>query len=652
MKKIYGHLFFLGFISILLNTGVFAQTTQTFSYTGSVQTFTVPPCVGTITVDVRGAEGANAVDKLVTNSTGGKGGRAQGVVTVTPGQVINIYVGGMGLVNGNGGFNGGGVGGQSSAGSSCNGGPAGGGGGASDIRIGGVALSNRVIVAGGGGGSGRDYCNGSCQPCGCGGSGGAGGGLIGTNGQPANNCNFGYPGNGANFGNGGSTSLTANGGPGDGGGPNGTAGTSGTGGAGGTGSYDVAGGGGGGGYYGGGGGGSASSGSGVGGGGGGGGSSYIAGLAGGATTANFQFGDGLVVLTYTAGMYVNISAVNNTMICSGASATLSVPGMTAYNWSNGSTASSIVVAPTSNTTYSVSGMTGGGCPVLPSFITLTVSGGLPTLSIASSTNQTCLGKTATLTASGALTYTWSNSLINGASFNPSVTTTYTVIGANGCGTVAALTTITVSPLPVTVISSPTVVCAGSSSTLTAVSAANSYSWLPVTANASSLIVSPLVNTIYTVSVSDGTCSGTATVAVNALAVPTIAASPSISTVCSGVPVNLSATGGLSYTWTPGNINGASITVTPNAPTGYQVVGSNSLGCTSLANVVIITNSSPTLNIVANSNLVCAGDQVDIVGSGASTYTWSSGSNNFSISVNPTNTTIYTLSGTSNSCSST
>jgi len=649
MKKNLYNLFL--FCALVFLSQIKAQSTQTFSFTGTVQTFTVPPCVGTLTVDVRGGEGANAADRLPTNSTGGLGGRAQGVLTVTPGQVINIYVGSAGLTNGNGGYNGGGAGGSSSAGSSCQGGFAGGGGGASDIRIGGTALANRVIVAGGGGGSGRDYCNGSCQPCGCGGSGGAGGGLTGNNGSAAGNCNFGYPGSGTNFGGGGSQSVTANGGPGDNGGTGGSAGTLGNGGAGAGGSLDVAGGGGGGGYFGGGGGGSASSGSGVGGGGGGGGSSFIAGLTGASTTSSFQTGDGLVVLTYTSGMYVNISSTNS-VLCTGASATLSVPGMTAYNWSNGSTGSSIVVSPTGNTTYSVSGMTSGGCPVLPSFITVTVSGGLPVLSVTSSTNNTCLGKTATLTATGALTYTWSNGVTNGVSFNPSVTTTYTVTGLNGCGTSSAVTTITVAPLPVSVIATPTQVCAGSAATLTSASAATNYTWAPVTANASTLIVSPIANTVYTITVSDGTCSGNATVAVNTVPVPTILVSPTLATVCSGVPVNLTASGGTSYTWTPGNINGASVTFTPNAPTGYQVIGSNSLGCTAVANAAIITNASPTLNITANTNLVCAGDQVDITANGASTYTWDTGSNSTSISVNPMVTTVYTLTGTSNGCSST
>jgi hypothetical protein len=159
-----------------------------------------------------------------------------------------------------------------------------------------------VIVAGGGGGSGRDYCNGTCQPCGCGGGGGGAGGGVGQAGQAAYNCGFNYPGQNVNSGGGGTATVGGTFGPQDGGSTNiGTAGGLGVGGTGAIGQYDVAGGGGGGGYYGGGGGGGASNGSGVGGGGGGGGSGYIApAMLTITTTTGVQSGDGMVILEYGA----------------------------------------------------------------------------------------------------------------------------------------------------------------------------------------------------------------------------------------------------------------------------------------------------------------------------------------------------------------
>ena len=270
-----------------------ASDSIVFSHTGTMQTFTVPSGVTSLTIVASGAQGATAADRSNTNGLGGLGGSATGVLTVVPGQILNVYVGGQGQQSGAGGFNGGGTGGFGTAGSSCVGGPAGGGGGASDVRVGGTALTDRVIVAAGGGGAGRDYCNGSCQPCGCGGAGGGAGGLIGLNGAAAFNCGFSYPGSGVNFGGGASGSGGGTAGPQDAGGANvGTAGTSGVGGNGSAGQYDVAGGGGGGGYFGGGGGGGAGNGSGVGGGGGGGGASYLGTLTSASTATGVRVGDG------------------------------------------------------------------------------------------------------------------------------------------------------------------------------------------------------------------------------------------------------------------------------------------------------------------------------------------------------------------------
>jgi hypothetical protein len=113
-----------------------SATHQTFSYTGAAQTFTVPAGVTLVTVDAVGAAGGSA------GGTAGLGEEIQATLTVTPGDVLNVYVGGAGG-NSSGAFNGGGIG-------------NGGGGGASDIRMGGTTITPtdyRVIVAGGGGGA-------------------------------------------------------------------------------------------------------------------------------------------------------------------------------------------------------------------------------------------------------------------------------------------------------------------------------------------------------------------------------------------------------------------------------------------------------------------------------------------------------------------
>jgi hypothetical protein len=165
-----------------------AVVTQ-FDFTGSVQTFTVPAGVTIILVDAYGASGTTSIPFYGGNDYLGKGGRVETNLTVTPGEVLNIYVGGTfnyaGVPNNMGGWNGGG-----------NGGDFGGraGGGATDIRIGGTSLSDRVIVSGGGGGMRTNAYSANV---------GHGGGLVGQKGAYTIDSSLQTPGKGGTQSNGG-----------------------------------------------------------------------------------------------------------------------------------------------------------------------------------------------------------------------------------------------------------------------------------------------------------------------------------------------------------------------------------------------------------------------------------------------------------------
>ena len=160
------------------HTSVSSSGSQTFSYTGSQQTFTVPSEVSTITIKVWGGQGGSGGYYSSTNycSTGGKGGYATGDLSVTAGSTVYVYVGGHGegfatcntymrnQAQKFGGWNGGGNGYGGTY-------PGTGGGGASDIRYGGTSISDRKIIAGGGGGGGNAYTSTQLS------NGGAGGGA-------------------------------------------------------------------------------------------------------------------------------------------------------------------------------------------------------------------------------------------------------------------------------------------------------------------------------------------------------------------------------------------------------------------------------------------------------------------------------------------
>ncbi|MBQ6726353.1 MAG: hypothetical protein IJQ89_07220, partial [Bacteroidales bacterium] len=232
-----------------------AVDTINFRYTGDVQTYTVPSGVTSITMQVWGAQGG---DQTAYGGSyyGGKGGYSEGVMSVSTGDVLNVYVGGKGQNGATsvtsttaGGWNGGG---SCAANTTSSYFRAGGGGGATDIRVNSNSLYARAIVAGGGGGAAYGASSGTV-------SGGNGGGTNGTQGTSS----------GYNTRMGGYGTQTAGGAAGTNTPGNGTAGNFGEGGTGGGGA--ASGGGGGAGWYGGGGGnyGSASAGC------GGGGSGYV-----------------------------------------------------------------------------------------------------------------------------------------------------------------------------------------------------------------------------------------------------------------------------------------------------------------------------------------------------------------------------------------
>lgn len=643
MKKNYftlKHLTFLLALTLLYSLKTRAQsvTTLTYSYTGSAQTFVVPSCVTSVTIDARGGSGGDG-GKFASSSgfggTGGNGGRVQAVINVTSGETLHIFVGGVGTAANNttggpGGYNGGGLG----PGSTGSGG-GGGGGGASDVRQGGNALGNRVVVASGGGGGG-----GSGSASSLGGNGGHGGGTAGLNGD---NGNSGY---GAGGGGGTQTAGGAMGGSAVGT----TPGALGLGGDGSGVLSNGAGGGGGGGYYGGGGGGTdPCSGCTTSSAGGGGGSSYASlGATSVVHTQGFQTGNGVIIISYSLNGASLSASASSAAICSGASATLSAANAVSYTWTpGGANASSITVSPTSNTTYTVEGTNSLGC-ISFAILTLTVNTSVPTLTVvntASASAGICPNQTVNLSASGALTYTWaggSQAVTNGVTFSPTVAAIYTVTGGNGCGTATAVTSVSVHPMPViTPVASSNTLCSGSSLTLTAQGNAATYTWtggsVPFT-NGVGFV--PLTSTIFTLSgTSVLSCTATTTMPVTVYITPTLAPTASPAFVCIGGSTTLTALGALNYTWSSAGqtVHTNTFVVSPQAPgiSTYTVIKSNS-NCTDIRTISVITHSLPTVAAIVMPATVCALSPATLAAGGAQTYTWTA-----------PGTPNYTFTGASN-----
>lgn len=117
-------------------------------------------------------------------------------------------------------------------------------------------------------------------------------------------------------------------------------------------------------------------------------------------------------------------------------------------------------------------------------------------------------------------------------------------------------------------------------------------------------------------------------------------------VCSNAPVTLNASGAVSYTWQPGNYNGASPVVNPPA-NSYTVYGTDMNGCKTSTTMSLNVISAPTVAISSNTPTICQGTTAILTASGAATYTLQPGSQTgSSFTVNPLIATTYTINGES------
>lgn len=531
-KKLYSLLALLPLTAAALS----AQTlSDTLAFTGGIQTFTVPCGITSIHIDAYGAQGGAGATggNSATGGLGGFGGVASGDLAVTPGQVINIFVGGLGTTP-TGGFNGGANGGSTNAG---------GGGGATDVRVNGTALTDRILIAGGGGGGGRAGCETNTV---AGGNGGVGNGTSGNNGTDAPT-----PGGVAGGGAGGTISAGGAAGIGCGGflGAPGTIGTSGNGGVGGAGQSCCCfsfpsipgGGGGGGGLMGGGGGGGGSAGT-TGcsgndkgaGGGGAGGSCSTSGVTNGVIGTPNNIGNGWVVITYADQTPLLPVLSGTATVCSGTNVTISAtnsdPNADFYTWTvpvgltflSGQNTNTIMVGTAAAGTYSIT-VTGNDSCVGPgpmATFVLTVNA-LPTVALVSTPSEMCISAGAAALVGTPPGGTFSGPGVTGSSFDPAVAGVgthdidYTFTDANGC-TNADTISVTVNALPVvSATSTPSTLClADANGVLAGTPSGGTFSGPGVTGNS----ISPTAagsgthNIVYTYTDANG-CANTDTVVV-------------------------------------------------------------------------------------------------------------------------------------------
>jgi hypothetical protein len=184
----------------------------------------------------------------------------------------------------------------------------------------------------------------------------------------------------------------------------------------------------------------------------------------------------------------------------------------------------------------------------------------------------------------------------------------------------------------------TAICNGTSVELTA-SGASTYTWSNA-ATSSSITVNPTVTTTYFVSGTDGNgCTNIASATVTVNSLPNVTATGA--TICTGASANITASGAETYTWSNSE-TGNSITVNPTITSTYTVTGTNGSGCINTAQAIVIVNALP--NVTASGATICTGSTATITASGADAYTWSNTETGSSITVSPTVTTTYYVTG--------
>lgn len=131
--------------------------------------------------------------------------------------------------------------------------------------------------------------------------------------------------------------------------------------------------------------------------------------------------------------------------------------------------------------------------------------------------------------------------------------------------------------------------------------------------------------------------------------PTAAITPTGTTICQGQNVVLSASGGISYVWSPaGSLSSSSTsapTASPTTTTTYTVTVTDARGCTDTEQTMVNV-SVPTVSAGIDQT-ICSGGAAMLSAMPAAfvSYSWSTGGTNQTISVTPTNTTAYTVTVT-------
>jgi hypothetical protein len=197
------------------------------------------------------------------------------------------------------------------------------------------------------------------------------------------------------------------------------------------------------------------------------------------------------------------------------------------------------------------------------------------------------------------------------------------------------------------------VCAGNSATLSATSS-GSLTWYASQTSTSAIasgtvFITPVLSTgTYTYYAQASTCTlagSRAPIIFNVAALPNVQIVSNPSILCIGNTATLSVSGADTFSWQAGASN-VTLAVSPIIISTYTAIGTNTTtGCANTATLLLNVSPKPTLLITSPQGTVCSGSKITLTANGANTYTWNNASQNTTISITPTITTSFSLSGT-------
>jgi len=357
----------------------------------------------------------------------------------------------------------------------------------------------------------------------------------------------------------------------------------------------------------------------------------------------------------------NNSGGNTELTCTNTSIDVIATGADSYVWSGGNSTITAADTLTSPGTYTVTGISASNGCSDTSTIVITQKITIPTIGITNNTGTTvldCNNASINVTGSGNGSLSWSGGSTPSSatnSFTNSGTYTLTVTDVNnGCTSTANITitkNVYTPTLTITNNSATTVLtCTQTFINVTAGGSASNYSWSGGTTPSTATNVFTNAGTYSVTATGANGCTSTSSITITQnVVLPTISIANNSGTntlTCGTSSIMLTASGANSYIWSGGGSTAANVN-TFSTPGTYTVTGTDALGCSNTADVIISENiAPPAITIINNTGgatlLSNEHTAINVTATGGISYNWSGGDSTSTAGNNFTSAGTYTV----------